>query len=161
MSGIAGRFFKQFGWTAALAVLASLVVARMLTPMMAAYLLKDSGHSEPPEGRIMPKLHETGGLCLKHRLTTIAAAAAFFIGSLLLIPLLPTGSSRRMTIRRLRFSSNYRPRFSFPNPGFGGSRPATGGKRALCEIGLHHHRQRLGRQRSPCHCSSGEVRKPR
>jgi multidrug efflux pump subunit AcrB len=37
MSGIAGKFFKQFGWTAALAVFASLVVARVLTPMMAAY----------------------------------------------------------------------------------------------------------------------------
>jgi multidrug efflux pump subunit AcrB len=36
MSGIAGRFFKQFGWTASLAVFASLVVARLLTPMMAA-----------------------------------------------------------------------------------------------------------------------------
>jgi multidrug efflux pump subunit AcrB len=40
MSGIAGKFFKQFGWTAALAVFASLVVARLLTPMMAAYILK-------------------------------------------------------------------------------------------------------------------------
>jgi multidrug efflux pump subunit AcrB len=40
MSGIPGKFFKQFGWTAALAVFASLVVARVLTPMMAAYLLK-------------------------------------------------------------------------------------------------------------------------
>jgi len=91
MSGIAGRFFKQFGWTAALAVLASLVVARMLTPMMAAYLLKDSGHFEPPEGRIMKNYMKLATWCLKHRLTTIAAAAAFFIGSLLLIPLLPTG----------------------------------------------------------------------
>jgi len=91
MSGIAGRFFKQFGWTAALAVLASLVVARMLTPMMAAYLLKDSGHFEPPEGRIMKNYMKLAAWCLQHRLTTIAAAAAFFIGSLLLIPLLPTG----------------------------------------------------------------------
>ncbi len=40
MAGIAGKFFKQFGWTATLAILASLVVARLLTPMMAAYLLK-------------------------------------------------------------------------------------------------------------------------
>src|SRR5690606_4854223 len=40
MSGIAGRFFKQFGWTASLAVFASLVVARLLTPMMAAYMLR-------------------------------------------------------------------------------------------------------------------------
>ncbi len=91
MSGIAGRFFKQFGWTAALAVLASLVVARMLTPMMAAYLLKDSGHFEPPEGRIMKIYMKLAAWCLQHRLTTITAAAAFFIGSLLLIPLLPTG----------------------------------------------------------------------
>ena len=37
MTGLVGRFFKQFGWTAAIAVFASLVVARMLTPMMAAY----------------------------------------------------------------------------------------------------------------------------
>ncbi|MDP3834773.1 MAG: efflux RND transporter permease subunit, partial [Hydrogenophaga sp.] len=40
MSGIPGKFFKQFGWTASFAVFASLVVARALTPMMAAYLLK-------------------------------------------------------------------------------------------------------------------------
>lgn len=91
MSGIAGRFFKQFGWTAALAVLASLVVARMLTPMMAAYMLKDSGHSDPPEGFIMRVYIKLAAWCLKHRLITICAAAAFFIGSLLLIPLLPTG----------------------------------------------------------------------
>ena len=40
MGGIVGPFFMQFGWTAAIAVFFSLVVARMLTPMMAAYLLK-------------------------------------------------------------------------------------------------------------------------
>ena len=40
MSGIAGKFFVQFGWTAAVAVLFSLAVARMLTPMMSAYFLK-------------------------------------------------------------------------------------------------------------------------
>jgi multidrug efflux pump subunit AcrB len=40
MAGVPGKFFKQFGWTATLAILASLVVARLLTPMMAAYLLK-------------------------------------------------------------------------------------------------------------------------
>ena len=42
MAGIPGKFFKQFGWTAALAVFASLVVARVLTPMMAAYIMKRS-----------------------------------------------------------------------------------------------------------------------
>jgi len=91
MSGIAGRFFKQFGWTAALAVLASLVVARMLTPMMAAYMLKASTHSDPQEGAIMRVYIKLAAWCLKHRLLTICASAAFFVGSLLLIPLLPTG----------------------------------------------------------------------
>jgi multidrug efflux pump subunit AcrB len=91
MSGIAGRFFKQFGWTAALAVLASLVVARMLTPMMSAYLLKDSVYMAPPEGRIMRNYMKLASWCLDHRLITIIGAAAFFIGSVLLIPLLPTG----------------------------------------------------------------------
>jgi len=41
MGGIPGKFFRQFGLTAAVAVLASLLVARLLTPMMAAYFLKD------------------------------------------------------------------------------------------------------------------------
>lgn len=91
MSGIAGRFFKQFGWTAVLAVFASLVVARMLTPMMAAYLLKDSGHAEEKEGFVLRLYMRAATFCLRHRLLTIIAAAAFFVGSLMLIPLLPTG----------------------------------------------------------------------
>ena len=91
MSGIAGRFFKQFGWTAALAVLASLVVARMLTPMMAAYLLKARGHEQVKEGAIMQNYMRLATWSLRHRFLTICAAAAFFIGSILLIPLLPTG----------------------------------------------------------------------
>ena len=50
MSGVAGKFFKQFGWTASLAVFASLVVARVLTPMMAAYLLKPIVSHGGPRG---------------------------------------------------------------------------------------------------------------
>jgi multidrug efflux pump subunit AcrB len=91
MSGVVGRFFKQFGWTAALAVFASLVVARMLTPMMAAYLLKDAGHSGGQDGRAMRVYLILADWCLRHRFATLAGAAAFFAGSLLLIPLLPTG----------------------------------------------------------------------
>lgn len=49
MKGLAGKFFVQFGWTASIAVFFSLVVARLLTPMMAAYLLKKPTrpHAEP------------------------------------------------------------------------------------------------------------------
>ncbi len=91
MSGVVGRFFKQFGWTAALAVFASLVVARMLTPMMSAYLLKDTGHQETTDGWVMRTYLRLAKWCLRHRLLTLIGALAFFIGSLMLIPLLPTG----------------------------------------------------------------------
>jgi multidrug efflux pump subunit AcrB len=91
MSGISGRFFKQFGWTACFAIMASLVVARMLTPMMSAYLLKDSDKEEPPDGRVMVSYLKMAEWCLKHRFTTMVGAVAFFVGSLFLIPLLPKG----------------------------------------------------------------------
>ncbi len=90
MAGIPGKFFKQFGWTAALAVFASLVVARMLTPMMAAYVMKRSprAHKDP---FWMDRYMKISRWALNHRWITMAAAAAFFVGSLALIPLLPTG----------------------------------------------------------------------
>jgi multidrug efflux pump subunit AcrB len=91
MSGIAGRFFKQFGWTAALAVFASLVVARLLTPMMAAYLLKPAVHAQEADGWLMRRYLAFARLCIRHRHLTVIAAAAFFVGSLALIPLLPKG----------------------------------------------------------------------
>ena len=90
MSGIAGKFFKQFGWTAALAVFASLVVARVLTPMMAAYIMQRN-MNEHREPFWMPAYLRWAAWCLKHRLITALAAAGFFIGSIMLIPLLPTG----------------------------------------------------------------------
>lgn len=90
MSGIAGKFFKQFGWTAALAVFASLVVARVLTPMMAAYILKptQAAHGDPAWMRAYLKAVQWS---MKHRVLTVILSAAFFIGSIMLIPLLPTG----------------------------------------------------------------------
>jgi multidrug efflux pump subunit AcrB len=90
MSGIAGRFFKQFGWTASLAVFASLVVARALTPMMAAYLLKPVVHAEREPGWLSRYMVWVGW-ATRHRLVTMVAATLFFVGSLMLIPLLPTG----------------------------------------------------------------------
>ncbi|MDH4450534.1 MAG: efflux RND transporter permease subunit [Rhodoferax sp.] len=90
MSGIPGKFFKQFGWTAALAVFASLVVARALTPMMAAYIMRRSPrpHKDP---FWMAAYLRASRWALGHRWLTMGAAAAFFVGSIMLIPLLPTG----------------------------------------------------------------------
>ena len=90
MSGIAGKFFKQFGWTASLAVFASLVVARMLTPMMCAYILKPATRQEKDAGwmRIYLSLVKK---CLHHRWITVVLSGLFFIGSIMIVPLLPTG----------------------------------------------------------------------
>jgi multidrug efflux pump subunit AcrB len=90
MGGVPGKFFVQFGWTAAIAVLISLVVARMLTPMMSAYVLK------PPkkphrEGRWIAIYMRWAAWCLRHRWLTTLGATVFLVGSLSLVPLLPTG----------------------------------------------------------------------
>ncbi len=76
MPGIAGKFFVQFGWTAAIAVFFSLVVARLLTPMMAAYILHlpKKDHGEPTW---IPHYLKLARWCLKNRLLTLAATAAF------------------------------------------------------------------------------------
>ncbi len=92
MSGIPGKFFKQFGWTAVFAILASLVVARLLTPMMAAYMLKAQPHQEAEgDGWLMRGYLRAMQVCLRHRLLTAIGAAAFLAGSLSLVGLLPTG----------------------------------------------------------------------
>jgi multidrug efflux pump subunit AcrB len=92
MAGVPGKFFVQFGWTAAIAVFFSLVVARMLTPMMAAYILKPpkKEHSEPTW---MKGYMAWAAWCLRHRILTLLATAVFVAISI--VPLfmgwLPTG----------------------------------------------------------------------
>jgi hydrophobe/amphiphile efflux-1 (HAE1) family protein len=53
MGGIAGQYFKQFGLTVAIAVLFSLLVARLITPMMAAYFMRNPGHTTHRDGVVM------------------------------------------------------------------------------------------------------------
>ncbi|MEL7685425.1 efflux RND transporter permease subunit [Citromicrobium bathyomarinum] len=55
MPGISGQFFKNFGITVVVAVLMSLAVARMITPMLAAYFLKSKGHASHGEGPMMDR----------------------------------------------------------------------------------------------------------
>jgi len=80
MSGVVGKFFVQFGWTASIAVFFSLVVARMLTPMMAAYILKapKQQHKEP---FWMPTYLRTARWAFTHKGKTLAIAAAFGVAA--------------------------------------------------------------------------------
>jgi multidrug efflux pump subunit AcrB len=94
MGGVPGKFFESFGITAAVSVVFSLLVARLLTPMMAAYILKPhkaSDKVEQGDGWIMSSYLKTVNWCLKHRFITVGLAIAMFIGSLMLAQLLPKG----------------------------------------------------------------------
>ncbi|WP_164705869.1 efflux RND transporter permease subunit, partial [Pseudomonas viridiflava] len=92
MSGVPGLFFKQFGWTAVVAVLSSLLVARILTPMMAAYLLKTHpDRQEPADGALMTRYLGAVRWCLKHRGLTLGATLLVFVASIAMVPLLETG----------------------------------------------------------------------
>ncbi|NEQ30372.1 MAG: efflux RND transporter permease subunit [Leptolyngbya sp. SIO4C5] len=124
MGGIPGQFFQPFGVTVAVATMFSTLVARLMTPMMAAYLLKPkpaqsgvaltdkhneangyhgngNGHSNgngnghsavalPPQKPGLYPYRRLLGAALRHRLVTLALALLFFVGSLMLVPLLPT-----------------------------------------------------------------------
>lgn len=90
MSGIPGLIFRQFGITAAVAVLASLVVARLLTPMMAAYMMK-AHPVEAKDGRIMRAYMALVKTSLHHRKLTILGVLLFLGLSLATIPLLSSG----------------------------------------------------------------------
>ena len=90
MGGVAGKFFVQFGWTAAIAVFFSLVVARMLTPMMAAYLLKPP-KGEHPDPSWMGWYLNWARWCLNHRWLTMLAVVLFTALAVMLVGRLPTG----------------------------------------------------------------------
>ncbi|QAZ39097.1 RND transporter [Methylibium sp. Pch-M] len=89
MDGVVGKFFVQFGWTAAIAVFFSLVVARMLTPMMAAYLLRAPADASEREPGWMRTYLGWARRCLRHRRLTLALASAFFGVGLFLASTLP------------------------------------------------------------------------
>lgn len=90
MGGIPGKIFREFGITASVAVLCSLLVARLLTPMMAAYFLKANNHEEK-DGRLMKRylgwIHGT----LDNRRKTVLVALVFLVVSLGMYTLLPSG----------------------------------------------------------------------
>jgi multidrug efflux pump subunit AcrB len=93
MGGVPGKFFRQFGVTASVAVLASLLVARLLTPMMAAYILKPKkpGHHEiSSDGPVMTRYLNWVRTSLSRRKTTMLAAVMFFVVALAAIPFIPT-----------------------------------------------------------------------
>jgi multidrug efflux pump subunit AcrB len=91
MSGIAGQFFKQFGITVSVQVFFSLLAARFVTPMLAAYFLKHGNHEEPPPGRILRAYHRLVSWSVKHYFITVLIGFGIFAASIWSITLLPQG----------------------------------------------------------------------
>ena len=93
MGGIAGQFFKQFGITVAAAVLFSLLVARLLTPMMAAYFQRPhlKNHEHDKDTWLKRQYIRLLEWSLDHRLTTAFAALVVFAASIAMVPYLPSG----------------------------------------------------------------------
>ncbi|HZL94912.1 MAG TPA: efflux RND transporter permease subunit, partial [Vicinamibacterales bacterium] len=92
MSGIAGQFFAPFGFTVTVAVLFSLLVARTLTPMMAAFFLKPHEERER-EPKIMKWYLARVRWCLENRWQTLGVATVVISSMLALGPLLSTAFS--------------------------------------------------------------------
>jgi multidrug efflux pump subunit AcrB len=104
MGGIAGQYFKQFGLTVAVAVFFSLLVARLLTPLLAAYFLRGHGHEEPKPGLVMRGYLALLRVTLRFRWLTLAGGIAFFVGSIYAIGFLPSGFIPREDASRIIFS---------------------------------------------------------
>jgi multidrug efflux pump subunit AcrB len=89
MGGIIGQFFKQFGLTVAAAVFFSLLVARLLTPVIAAYTLK-SDHKVHADGAVMKWYLRLLAWTIAHRWKTLGIGLVVYALSVLAFYFLPT-----------------------------------------------------------------------
>jgi len=90
MGGITGQFFEQFGLTVAAAVFFSLLVARLITPVIAAYALKSDSLKVHSDGPVMTSYIRTLKWCVLHRWKTLAFGTGFFALSIVAFGMLPT-----------------------------------------------------------------------
>ena len=82
MSGITGQYFKQFGLTVAVAVFMSLLVARLITPVIAAFGLKPETHQEHLNGPWMQRYLRVLRWSIDHRRKILALGTGVFVFSL-------------------------------------------------------------------------------
>src|SRR5258708_28478200 len=90
MGGIAGQYFRQFGLTVAIAVMFSLLVARFVTPVIAAYFLRAPHDEVQRDGEIMRFYTRLVRTSVRHRWITLFAGAGIFAASLWSSPLMPS-----------------------------------------------------------------------
>ncbi|MBL6082303.1 efflux RND transporter permease subunit [Belnapia sp. T18] len=81
MSGIAGQYFREFGLTVCAAVLISLAVARLVTPILAAVFLKPPTAAHKGGGRLIAAYERVLGFIVRRPWTAVIAAAAVMAGT--------------------------------------------------------------------------------
>jgi multidrug efflux pump subunit AcrB len=91
MPSVPGQFFKQFGITVSVQVLFSLLCARMITPMLAAYFLRPHQHEEKGDGRVMRLYTRLVTGAVRYRFITVVLGLLFFAASLAGATFLPSG----------------------------------------------------------------------
>jgi multidrug efflux pump subunit AcrB len=89
MKSVPGQFFKQFGLTVSIQVLFSLLCARLITPMLAAYFLKPHQHEEKADGPIMRLYTRLVTWSVRHRFITVALGLLVFAGTMAAAARLP------------------------------------------------------------------------
>jgi multidrug efflux pump subunit AcrB len=89
MGGFTGQYFKQFGLTVAAAVFFSLLVARLITPVIAAYTLKPHATIRTADGPLMQRYLIALQWSLAHRRSAVLAGVAFFFTSIGLLGVVP------------------------------------------------------------------------
>ncbi len=89
MGGLVGQFFIQFGFTVAVAVFMSLVVARLISPLLAAYTLKPHAALRGADGPIMEWYLKALRWSVKHRVKTLIAGIIFFVLSVVGLAMVP------------------------------------------------------------------------
>jgi HAE1 family hydrophobic/amphiphilic exporter-1 len=88
MPGIIGQFFKAFALAACVSVLFSLVVARMLTPLMGAYMLK-AHHKPDKDPAWMGPYLKSLNWALSHKIIVALLAIPMLVGTGFLATRLP------------------------------------------------------------------------
>ncbi|MEG0280159.1 MAG: efflux RND transporter permease subunit [Morganella sp. (in: enterobacteria)] len=93
IGGFVGKYFVPFGITVSAAVLSSLLVARLVTPLMAAYILLPAKkpHITGQIPRWIKKYTQILVLTLTHRKSALALALVFLVGSVASVSYLPVG----------------------------------------------------------------------
>jgi multidrug efflux pump subunit AcrB len=89
MGGLIGQYFKSFGMTIVVAVLISLLVARLITPLMAAYFLSAKGPAKHGEGWLMDRYMGLLHWSLVNRWKTMLIGVAAFIATIFAFGTLP------------------------------------------------------------------------